>query len=644
MQNFIKNFLTIVAFIFLSTNSNAQTIFTYGKNSTTAQEFLRAYNKNKTNTNDKEKSVREYLELYTNFKLKVQAAQELRLDTLPQIKFDVKNFREQIIDNYLIDTKSMQNLIDEAAERSKKDIKVGYYFIPNADSVLAFAEANKLFAYLVQKNMETDAEIAQKFSSVKLKIKYTDVGYVPVFGVKYAFENAIYNTTINTISDIVKTEKGYYIFKPTETRPAMGKWNVAQILFLYPPNADANTKNKIKQKADSVYNLLQADLAFDKAAKLYSEDRASAEAGGVMADFGAGKYNADFEKNIIAIKKDNDIAAPFATTYGVHIVKRISNKIAPANTTDYAYQAELKQQIMQDSRVERERAAFAANTLLVTGLKKNKAVTEKEYFIPLDTLSKNATAKINKFAIGKKNIATFKDGSKISGNDWLLFLQNYYANIEHGTETKKQLLDNFFNTKIIEKYKTNLESYNDEFKFQMLEFKEGNMLFEVMERNVWSKSSIDSTALVNYYEANKQKYLWEESAIIATYNCTTDAIAKAALADLKAGTSIATVLQKNKTSIQTDSARYELSQLENINKSNKPAVNSFSNITTNNDGSASFMQYLKYYPANIIRSFTEARGLVINDYQTVLENKWVEELRKRYPVKNNEVVIGGLVK
>jgi peptidyl-prolyl cis-trans isomerase SurA len=644
MPHFIKRIFFVLAIVFFGANCTAQTLFTYGKNSTTVQEFLRAYNKNKANSTDKEKSLREYLDLYTNFKLKVQAAQELRLDTLAQIKFDVKNFREQIIENYLIDTKSMQALIAEAAARSKKDVKVGYYFIPNSDSLLSAVEAKNLLDYLKKNTKETDTEIAQKFTSSKLKIKYTEVGFVPVFGVKYAFENAIFNTSLGSVSNVVQTDKGFYIFKPTETRPAMGKWNVAQILFLYPPNADANTKNKIKQKADSVYNLVQAGLAFDKAAKEFSEDRASAEAGGVMAEFGAGKYNTEFENNIIALKKDNAISAPFTSTYGVHIVKRISNKTAPANTNDYGYEAELKQQIMLDTRIENERIAFAKNTMLVTGLKKNTAITEKDFYIPIDTLDKNATAKTNKFLIGKKILGTFKDGSKITGTDYLSFLQKFYAEIEHPLQTKKQLVDAFFNNKIIEKYKSNLENYNEEFKFQMQEFKEGNMLFEVMERNVWSKSSIDSAALQKYYDANKQKYLWDESADILTYTCSNETVAKNAVAELKAGQSLLSVIQKSKNSIQTDSARYELTQLENVTSKNKPAVNSFGNITTNNDGTATFMQYLRYYPANITRSFTEARGLVINDYQTVLENKWVDDLKKRYPVKYNEAVIGGLVK
>ncbi len=42
------------------------------------------------------------------------------------------------------------------------------------------------------------------------------------------------------------------------------------------------------------------------------------------------------------------------------------------------------------------------------------------------------------------------------------------------------------------------------------------------------------------------------------------------------------------------------------------------------------------------RSFEEARGLVLNDYQQVVEDKWIESLMKKYPVKINESVLNSI--
>jgi len=39
-----------------------------------------------------------------------------------------------------------------------------------------------------------------------------------------------------------------------------------------------------------------------------------------------------------------------------------------------------------------------------------------------------------------------------------------------------------------------------------------------------------------------------------------------------------------------------------------------------------------------IRSFEDAKGWVIGDYQEVLEEKWIAMLKKKYPIKINDAV------
>ena len=68
-----------------------------------------------------------------------------------------------------------------------------------------------------------------------------------------------------------------------------------------------------------------------------------------------------------------------------------------------------------------------------------------------------------------------------------------------------------------------------------------------------------------------------------------------------------------------------------------PVVNSTDNTT-------SFVKVLHLFPADQQRSFSEAKGLVINDYQNYLEEKWIEELKKMYPIKVNEAVFQSLLK
>ena len=201
----------------------------------------------------------------------------------------------------------------------------------------------------------------------------------------------------------------------------------------------------------------------------------------------------------------------------------------------------------------------------------------------------------------------------------------------------------FISKMALEYYKKRLPEFNPEFKYQLQEFKEGNMLFEVMERNVWNKASNDSIGLKNYYAQHKTKYTWNESADAVLISSANEKTAGDAAEQIKKGKSWKLVAEENISQVQTDSGRYDLTQIPA-----KPNTKFVEGMVTKpllneNDGTATFVKILKLYPANQQRNFEEARGLVINDYQIFLEEKWIAELKKKYPVKVNEKVFQSLL-
>ena len=125
-----KKYLLIIISLNLSIISSAQTLFTYGKYSADAKDFLRAYNKNNTDTGtNKTKAINDYLDLYIKSRLKIQEAYERHYDTLPQIKNEVDNLRAQIVENYMTDPATVNRLGKEAFQRSLKDIHTAHIFI-----------------------------------------------------------------------------------------------------------------------------------------------------------------------------------------------------------------------------------------------------------------------------------------------------------------------------------------------------------------------------------------------------------------------------------------------------------------------------------------------------------------------------------
>jgi peptidyl-prolyl cis-trans isomerase SurA len=646
----MKKFFILAAASLCSNAIFSQTLISYGNSVTGKDEFLRAYNKNKPATSNKEKSIKEYLELYTNFKLKVKAAQELRLDTIAQIKYDIQNFRDQITDNYLNDEVGLQALIKEAAYRSQKDIHILYFLVPinekatPSDTLKAYNAAKELYNKLKIGSVDY-ADIVTTITNKLSSAKYSDAGFITAFTLPYEYENIIYNTKLNSISEPYKTSKGWVIFKPTEERQNTGKWKAAQLLFAYPPDADYNTKLAVKQKADSVYELLQKGLSFADAAKNYSDDRMTYLTGGEMPEFYTGKYNSDYEKKIFALNADNTISKPFETSFGYHIVKRLSNTPLPQDKNDATYLFDIKQKVQQDERINTVKEKFVNDITSKTGFKKVAGVSDAEFFKYVDSLKNNAALNTDKFSINKKPILSFKDGSVIKGNEWIKYLRNMGGNPEMKPQSNNELWKNFTKKQILNYYKLHLEEYNSDFKYQMQEFKEGNMLFEIMERNVWSKAGQDSAGLLNYYNANKFNYKWQASADVLIFNCANEKNATEAIQLLKTGQQWQTIAQNSNSQIQADSGRYEIAQLPaDSGVTLKPQAGEFSPIIKNADGTTAFVKFVKIYNANMQRNFTEARGLVINDYQNILEQRWVEVLRKKYPVQINNAVLNDIIK
>ena len=647
MVLFPKKICSLGAILLCGLAGYSQALVTYGTNTISKEEFLRAYNKNKPATTDREKSVRDYLELYTDFKLKVKAAEMIRLDTASQIQYDIQNFRDQIKENYLSNENDMQLLIDEAATRSARDLHVIYFSVPvlpnavPADTMKAYNAAKELYTSLKSGNTDYEKTVAA-VSAAHYPAKYSDIGYITAFTVNYNFENVIYNTKVGDVSEPFRSARGWNLFKVVSARPATGKWKIGQILFAFPPAADLNTKLAIKQKADSVYGLLQKGFSFAEGAKQYSDDRLTAQSGGEMAEFGSGKYNSIFENNVFVLEKDNEYTKPFESSLGYHIVKRISRTTVPEDKKDPAYQFEIKQKVMQDMRINSEKEKFAKEIVAKTGFKRT-SVPDAELRRYADTLMKDPSVEnTNALPISKKTIIIFRDGTTVKGNEWLRFVRDYNSNPEQKKISNKLLADKFFAAAASEYYKKHLEVYNNDFKYQMKEFKEGNMLFEIMERNVWSKAGADSAGLISHYNSNKENYKWTESADVIIFNSPDEKTAEEIKASLVSGKSWTTVAESSEGKIQADSARYEISQLPPT-AGNMPVAGNFSSTIKNADGTVMFLKFIKTYPANMQRSFSEARGLVINDYQNVLERRWVGALRNQYPVKVNEAVFKGMI-
>lgn len=638
----MKKIFLVVSFSFFISIIYGQTLFTYGNHAVSKDEFLRAYNKNKTASTNKEQAIRDYLDLYIKFKLKVQAAKDMHLDTLPSLQSDLQNFRSQIENNYLQDDKEVDALVDEAFTRSRKDIHVQHFYVsinskmPPADTLKLYKAISEAYDELKKGGTDYD-EIVSEIKEKIAPLQGSDLGWITVFTLPYEYENIVYGLKPGQVSKPYRSQKGWHIFKNEEERPAVGKITIAQILFAVPAG-NINMRNHAKQLADSVYKALKSGADFGELAKKYSNDRQTYMNNGIMPEFGIATYDGGFEKVAFSLKNDGDISEPFQTEFGYHIIKRLSRSPIPENKNDEAYMAHLKQQVLADSRIALAKEKFLKEVLVKTGYKKNNAVNEKSLWKITDTFA-ISNKKINSGNLNENTVLFSFNNEKVKVGDWMQYVRNVKsASAAYASQTHDELYKNYVSIAALENYKNRLENFSPEFKYQLQEFKDGNMLFEVMERNVWSKASSDSAGLEQYYNNHKTNYKWNASADAVLFSCANITTAKAAIDEITKGKNWKDFVKDN-SQIQSDSGRYELSQIPVKGKTNFTAGLVTEPVVNSGDGTAIFSLIIKTYPADQQRSFSDARGLVINDYQNFLEKKWVNELMKHYPVKINERVL-----
>lgn len=624
----------------LVAGSFAQNVFTYGKNGVTRDEFVRAFNKNPIAGTDRKKALKEYLDLFINFKLKVQAAYDAGLDKDATQQYELQNFRKQLADNIINDEANVQALVKQAFERSQKEIHLQQVFIEvtqNADTTEAYAKIQA--AYKQLKQGKDFGSVTKEFSSDEAtKISNGDLGFITAFTLPYEIENVVYSLKPNAFSAPVKTKAGYHIFKNAGEQKSSGSRRVAQILVAVPPNATEDDRNAAARKADSLYNLLKSGTEFGGLAVTVSNDLSSSNNRGELPEFTIGTYNADFEKIAFSLKNKGDISKPFQTEYGYHILKLLESKPAPADLNDPVTLATLQEKVIKDNRLELSKKELIQKKLALIKYKPAAIKADDLYVFTDSAMQKNSAVAVKGI---NENTPVFSFAKQnVKAGDWVKFVKSsrntfYLTN----KDRYKQLYKDFVNSAADEYYRNNLDVYNSDYSKQVKEFKEANLLFGVMEKNVWGKANTDTAGLLQYYNQHKSKYTWPASADAIVVTCSNENLAKETEQKLKDNLNNWRQLTGNNgTDISADSSRYELGQLPVLERTNFTPGLITAPVKNQNDGTYTFNYIVKVYNEPAPRSFEDARGMVISDYQQVLEDKWISELKKKYPVKINEAV------
>ncbi|MBC7383939.1 MAG: peptidylprolyl isomerase [Bacteroidia bacterium] len=620
-------------------------IFSIATDTVYKEEFMRQLNKNRKDKNTPtETELREYLDLYINFKLKVKEAVAMRLDTNPNFRSELMGYRKQLAAPYLTDKKVSETLMQEAYDRMKTEVNASHILInvaPNASPADTLAAFNKISDI---RKRALKGEIFDSLATLysedpSAKKGFGKLGWFTAFQMVYPFENMAYKTPKGEISQPFRTQFGYHIMKVNDSRPSRGEIKIQHIMVRTGYGASSEILTAAKEKIDAAYTALQGGEAFESVVEKYSQDDGSKSNKGNMNWMPSlSGYPDDFKDKAFALKKD-ELSKPFSTDYGWHIIKYI----------DYRPLGEFKDnQDVIKNKVSRDSRAEGSKTAVIARVKKENNYKEysanlKEFTSKLDSsylkgnwiYDSTKTSGKPLFSIGDKTYTEKDFGAYLAVN------QTPHEK-ENAAMAAKTQFNNWAADKCLAYEESILEKKFPDFNNIMQEYHDGILLFDLTDKKVWSKALSDTAGLEQYYLPNNAKYMWKERLKYDTYFCKDAKTKELAIKMFKSGKTEDEVIKKiNKKvagSISVKETKAEQSDAIAAKLWNLKGV-------VNIDEPDAF----KFYLVNGMvspepKTLKEGKGLVTSDYQEYLMKEWVKELRSKYAVNVNEQALTDLYK
>lgn len=618
-----------------------EVLFTVDNNPYYTDEFVRVYKKNLDLVkDDSQKDLDKYLELFIGYKLKVEKANKLGLQNGSSYQNELKSYRNQLSKNYLNDSKVTNELVQEAYDRMQQEVRASHILVL-VDEGASPADTLKAYQKVVAIKKRLDA--GEDFVTVakdasedpSAKDNGGDLGYFSAFRMVYPFENAAYRTKVGQISKPFRTRFGYHIVKVVDKRANRGEVTAAHIMLL---KQDENgPKENAKSTIEEIYQKIQQGENFESLAQQFSDDKSSSVRGGVLQRFGSGQLSSEeFENVAFGLKEKNQISTPFETQFGWHIVKLIEKH--PVGTLADT-KAELEDKIKRDERSLLITNSLAKKMRSKYSFTKDAKVIGKVKSVVTDKIYDKSWVVPDDFKEVNSVVLTLNKDKKVTAKPFLDFINNSQKGTLTSKPTSKlvdELFEKFTDEQLIAYYNENLENEFLEFKYVMDEYRDGLLLFDLMEKEIWNRAKTDTLGLTTYFQNNIKNYQWKKRFQADILSSTDLKIIQKAQKFLKKGKSLEYIKEQlnkdGKVNVISKSGLYEedydvLSQFKGLTKG-------VSTILTK-DNYYFVVQVTDEKPAGA-KELSECRGRVISDYQQYLELHWVDELKKEFTVKVNQ--------
>jgi peptidyl-prolyl cis-trans isomerase SurA len=614
----------------MKTTDNSPVVAVVNQKNITYNELKQQFERNSyrdTDTTDQVGAHREFLALYTDYRVKLEAAKEAGLLTDAALLAELSEYENQTAYPYWMENRIKDRLLNDFIERSRQEIHATHILISLTDNA---PPADTLRVY--ERLMEARAKALAGADFDSLSVAYSsmqqgrsmggDLGYFSVGWAVKPFEDAAYATPVGQISLPFRTRFGYHVIKVLDRRPATPDRLVSHIFF--GSSQDEAAIAQAMEAANEVYDLLQGGADFAQMAAEHSQDEQSAPMAGQIGWVNNNRYLPTFTQPVMSHSTDGRYSAPFYSGYGVHIIRIDSVRKYPSPEVERMellgrlqqlphYKDSKAATIQQARTVSKETIhskAFDAFEILINA---NRGSSYSNLAFPQAIRSTPA------YSISGKNF-TLSDYF-----DWMLTVVDTTTTNSYSVALRERFFNEMTDRNIIAITKTEFPAFAE----LSNNYLSGLAIFKISEDSIWNYAKNDTNAVRALYETQREKYAFEQRYIYERFSASNDSTLAVARSLMLSGMPTDSIRVKVAGIIIREDA---VTTLEGEPHAALVGVGQ-SELTDNFTfrGRPTFLYLKKIDPARPM-TFEEAYFRVVTDYQPIRERLWLDGLRARYNV------------
>ena len=524
-------------------------------------------------------SLKDFLTIYSDYRLKLLEAREQKIDLDPKIQKEIEGYRSMLAGPFVLDKEITEPNVRKIWEHRQSEVNIAHFLaaVKNnndpADTLRAYTKAMKALArinagesiaYVVlsEKDLEyiDDKDNAIKKEHDRKSKRIVDsnawqgsddkesakaggeLGYFTGGQTVRPFEDAAYSLKVGEYTKSpVRTRFGYHIMQLLDKHPRLGGLKVHHILISMGKTVGGKDTLIYYQRADSLLKAIKAGAKFETVASESSDDKFSAAKGGDLEYINREERRTEKEFDAAAYHlKDGEISGIVRTTKGYHIIRRDGS--FPPKTYDQekdALKKIYKTYYFNDDRAEKLAEVKKQNNSQIDRSVLNIFMSRVD-----STRTSLDTGWSRKFTFGERNLAI----ASIGGNTWniasLIDSLNSQPGVALARNSVTDQINKYLDNQAIMIMAHDVGKRYPEFEKIMADYKNGITLFELENKRIWSKVVPDSSRERQFYLDHKARFMWPERVDVSEIYVYNDSQAKALYKQIINGANFDTLAKK----------------------------------------------------------------------------------------------------